>query len=251
MPDPTATRRPPHPALTEYYTSEGDRRAFVSTLFDGAAEHYDRVCGVMSLGSGQWYRHRALQHAGLVPGMKLLDVATGTGLVARAAVRILSEPGAVTGVDPSAGMLRQARRVHAGPLVQGRMEDLPFRAERFDLVTIGYALRHTADLDVTFRECLRVLKPGGRLLVIEISRAPSSKTRGAIRFYFTRVLPFVMKLSTRSRHVDVLMRYYWDTIAACIPPEAILDTLRASGFATVERHVLGGVFSEYVATKAS
>lgn len=244
-----ATRRAPHPELTEYYSSEGGRRAFVNTLFDGAADHYDRVCRLMSFGSGQWYRRRALQRAGLAPGMRLLDVATGTGLVARAAMPILSEPDAVIGVDPSAGMLRQARRVHAGPLVQGRMEDLPFRAERFDFVTIGYALRHAADLDVTFRECLRVLKPRGCLLVIEISRAPSSGTRGALRFYFTRILPLVMKLSTRNRHAHVLMRYYWDTIAACVPPEAILDSLRSSGFVSVERFVLGGVFSEYVARR--
>lgn len=250
MADPPAPRRPPHPALTEYYSSDRDRQAFVSSLFDGASDHYDRVCRLMSFGSGQWYRHHALRNAGLQPGMTLLDVATGTGLVARAAARILSKPDAVVGVDPSAGMLRRARRVHTGPLVQGHMEDLPFRAERFDFLAIGYALRHAADLDVTFRECLRVLKPGGRLLVLEISRAPSSGTRGAIRFYFTRVLPLVMRLSTRNRHAHVLMRYYWDTIAACVPPETIIDALRSSGFVAVERRVIGGFLSEYVAAKA-
>lgn len=251
MPGSPGTGRAPHPELTEYYSSEGGgRRAFVSTLFDGAADHYDRVCRLMSFGSGQWYRQRALERAGLAPGMRLLDVATGTGLVARAAMPILSEPRAVIGVDPSAGMLRQARRMHSGPLVQGRMEDLPFAAEHFDFVTIGYALRHAADLDVTFRECLRVLKPGGRLLIIEISRASSSGTRNLFRVYFTWILPLIMKLSTRNRYAPVLMRYYWDTIAACVPPEAILDSLRSSGFVSVDRFVLGGVFSEYVARKA-
>jgi demethylmenaquinone methyltransferase/2-methoxy-6-polyprenyl-1,4-benzoquinol methylase len=250
MPETVTTRRPPHPPLNEYYRSDGDRPAFVTTLFDGAAGHYDRICGLMSFGSGQWYRRRALQRAGLRPGMRLLDLATGTGLVARAAASILSDPGAVTGLDPSAGMLRQARGAHAGPLVQGRMEDLPFRAERFDFLTIGFALRHAADLDVTFRECRRVLKPGGRLLVLEISRAPSSPARGVLRFYFTSVLPLIVKLSTRNRHTHLLLRYYWATIATCVPPDVILDTLRSTGFVDVQRHVLAGFFSEYLATKA-
>jgi demethylmenaquinone methyltransferase/2-methoxy-6-polyprenyl-1,4-benzoquinol methylase len=183
--------------------------------------------------------------------MKLLDVATGTGLVARAAARIVSAPGAVTGIDASAGMLRQASGTRAGPLVQGHMETLPFRAQSFDFVTIGYALRHAADLGLAFRECRRVLKPRGRLLVLEISRAPSWGARGAMRFYFTRVLPLVMKLSTRNRHVHVLTRYYWDTIAACVPPDVIVDTLGSSGFVGVRRHVLGGVLSEYLAERAS
>ena len=249
MPEPVGARKAPHPALKEYYRSDGDRRAFVTTLFDGAAKHYDRVCDLMSFGSGRWYRHRALERAGLRPGMKLLDVATGTGLVARAAARVLSEPGAVIGIDPSVGMLRQARQTHSGPLVQGQMEELPFRAERFDFLTIGYALRHAADLDITFRECLRVLKPGGRLLVLEISRAPSSGTRGLMRFYFAQLLPLIMRLSTRNRHTHILMRYYWDTIAACVPPEVIIEALRAAGFVSVDRHVLHGFLSEYVAHK--
>ena len=241
----------PHPVLKQYYRSDGDRQSFVTELFDGAARHYDRVCRLMSLGSGQWYRRRTLQVVGLRPGMKLLDVATGTGLVARSAMRILREPRAVVGLDPSAGMLREARKALSGPLVQGRMETLPFRAERFDVLTIGYALRHAADLEVSFHECLRVLKPGGRLLILEISRAPSAGRQGVLRFYFTQVLPLIMRLSTRNRHAQVLTRYYWDTIATCVPPDVILESLRRSGFVDVERRVFGGFLSEYLAVKAA
>jgi demethylmenaquinone methyltransferase / 2-methoxy-6-polyprenyl-1,4-benzoquinol methylase len=242
--------RVPHPVLSRYYKDQDDRHPFVIALFDGAASHYDRVCGLMSLGSGQWYRRWALERVGLRTGMTLLDVATGTGLVARAALDIVREPGAVVGLDPSAGMLREARKRFAGELVQGQMEDLPFRTDRFDVMTIGYALRHAADLDIAFAECLRVLKPGGRLLILEISQAPSTISRRLIRFHLTRVLPWVMRLSTRNRHAHMLTRYYWDTIATCVPPETILESLRRTGFVSGHRRVFGGFLSEYTAVKA-
>lgn len=239
----------PHPVLERYYAGEAERQRFVVALFDGAARHYDEVCRLMSLGSGQWYRRRALERAGLRPGMRLLDVATGTGLVARSAARILGDARAVVGLDPSGGMLREARKRLAAPLVQGRGEHLPFASERFDLVTLGYALRHVTELEVAFRECLRVLRPGGRLLVLEISSAPSAARRGALRLYLTQVLPLVMALRTRNRHARMLTRYYWDTIAACVPPATILDALREVGFADPTRHVVAGTFSEYLATR--
>jgi demethylmenaquinone methyltransferase/2-methoxy-6-polyprenyl-1,4-benzoquinol methylase len=152
----------------------------------------------------------------------------------------------VVGVDPSTGMLREARRRFAGPLVQGRAEALPFADARFDLLSVGYALRHVPDLEDAFRECLRVLKPGGRLLVLELSRAPSPAGRALLRLYFTQVVPLVMRLRTPNPHARTLMRYYWDTIAACVPPDVILDALRRSGFAEVSHRVFGGVVSEYV-----
>ena len=78
--------------LTQYYRSERDRASFITTLFDGAARHYDWVGHLLAFGSGPYYRRRTLAHAGLRPPMKLLDVATGTGQVARAATRILGDP---------------------------------------------------------------------------------------------------------------------------------------------------------------
>jgi demethylmenaquinone methyltransferase/2-methoxy-6-polyprenyl-1,4-benzoquinol methylase len=239
----------PHPVLKQYYESDRERQSFVTALFDGAARHYDRVCALMSLGSGQWYRREALRRAGLRPGMRLLDVATGTGLVARAAMAVLGAPRAAIGIDPSGGMLGQARRRLSAPLVQGLVEELPFEDDRFDVLSIGYALRHVADLEVALRECYRVLRPGGRLLILEMSRAPSATRRWAIRVYFRQVLPAIMWLSTRSPHATILTRYYWDTINACVPPETIVDVLRRSGFVDVDRRVFFGFLSEYVAVK--
>jgi demethylmenaquinone methyltransferase / 2-methoxy-6-polyprenyl-1,4-benzoquinol methylase len=235
----------PHPPLSRYYRQPDERPAFLRDLFDGAAGYYDRLCGVMSFGSGQWYRGWVLRRAGLRPGMTLLDVATGTGLVARAAVPIVQTPNGVVGVDPSAGMLREARRGFTGPLAQGRIEGLPFGDGLFDFVTIGYALRHAADLDIAFRECLRVLRPGGRLVILEISRPPAPVMRTAMRLYLTRVLPLLM----RAGHARLLMQYYWETIDTCVPAERIMEVLQQAGFVDLRRTVWGMVQSEYIATK--
>jgi demethylmenaquinone methyltransferase/2-methoxy-6-polyprenyl-1,4-benzoquinol methylase len=238
-------RAAPHPVLRQYYRSEGERPSFVRTLFDRTAAHYDRVCGLGSLGSGRFYRRWVLVRSGLRAGMKLLDVATGTGLVARAATRILREPGAVVGLDPSRGMLREARKTLTIPLVQGTVEELPFESDRFDFLSMGYALRHVADLGVAFRECLRVLRPGGRVLILEITSPRSPAGQRFFRAYFARILPRMTRIGTGSVEAELLMKYHWDTIAACVPPDTILDVMRASGFVDVERSVRGAFLSEY------
>lgn len=240
---------PPHPVLKNYYASPADRQPFVGALFDGAARHYNRIGQMLDLGSGAWYRRWTLRRAGLRPGMRLLDVATGTGLVAQGAARILGKPGGVIGVDPSRGMLREAQKVLSGPVVQGRAEALPFHDGLFDMLSMGFALRHVADLEVAFREYCRVLKPGGRVLLLEVSRPPSPVVRGLLRVYLKHVLPLMARIRTRSEPAQLLMKYYWDTIDRCVPPETILEVLRRSGFIDVDRHVFFGFLSEYSATK--
>jgi demethylmenaquinone methyltransferase/2-methoxy-6-polyprenyl-1,4-benzoquinol methylase len=244
-----STATPPHPVLDRYYRRERDRDSFVATLFDGAAKYYDRVGHVLALGSGPSYRRGALARAGLRRGMKLLDVATGTGQVARAAARILGDPGAVVGLDPSAGMLREARRVHPGPLVRARAEEMPLRDDLFDMLSMGFALRHVATLETAFAEYRRVLKPGGRLLLLEVSRPRSAVTRWAMRVYLQEVMPRLIRVATRNPHAPLLMEYYWDTIAECVPHATILAALRQTGFVDVEHRMIGGCFSEYLARK--
>jgi demethylmenaquinone methyltransferase/2-methoxy-6-polyprenyl-1,4-benzoquinol methylase len=235
----------PHPTLDRYYRRDADREAFVQDLFDRGARHYDTVSGVMALGSGLWYRRDALRRAGLVPGMKVLDVAMGTGLVARAAVQILGDRRAVVGLDPSAGMLREARRRAGVPAVLGLGERLPFAAGAFDMVTMGYALRHVAALDATFGEYARVLRPGGRVLLLEITRPSSAVVYRLLRFYLGGLVPRVTRLATRSADAERMMRYYWDTIASCVPPAAVLAALHAAGFQATARQGMGGLLTEY------
>jgi demethylmenaquinone methyltransferase/2-methoxy-6-polyprenyl-1,4-benzoquinol methylase len=239
----------PHPVLSRYYARESDRQPFVAALFDGAARHYDLACGLMSLGLGRPYRRWALARAGLARGMRLLDVAAGTGLVARSAVDILGDPRAVVALDPSRAMLRRAQRAMAAPPVQGTAEQLPFPDGAFDFVSMGYALRHVADLGVAFRECLRVLKPGGRLLVLEISRPPSPLGRRLLRLHLQRVLPLVLRVGTRSPHARLLTTYYWDTIAQCVAPGVIVEALRGAGFADARVEVRLGCFAEYLGSR--
>src|SRR5262245_42125594 len=188
----------PHPTLPAYFRDERERRTLVDHLFDVSAAHYDTVIAAMSFGSGRWYRREALKRAGLSPGMDVLDLATGTGIVAKAAATLTSAD-RVTGIDPSQGMLEQARKVAPLRYVRSLAEHLPFKDASFDLLSMGYALRHMADLRTTFAEAHRVLRPGGRLLLLEITRPRSRAGLAATRLYLGTVVPVLTGALTRSR----------------------------------------------------
>jgi demethylmenaquinone methyltransferase/2-methoxy-6-polyprenyl-1,4-benzoquinol methylase len=239
---------PPHPPLDLHYKNEADRPRFVSELFDAGAPYYETICKIMSFGSGGWYRGEALRSAGLSEGMRVLDVATGTGLVLRSAVAIGGPQGFVVGLDPSAGMLRECRRRSAVPLVRGLGEQLPFQDGIFDLVSMGYGLRHVADLGAVFAEYRRVLKPRGRVLALELTQPTSSVGRWFNRLCMGTLLPGVAYHATGRASARRMMDYFWDTIENCVPPDVILGAIRDAGFTDVTRAITGGVLSEYRGT---
>ena len=226
----------------------GERRRYVAELFDASATHYDKICRVTSFGSGQSYRREALERAGLEPGMRVLDVATGTGLLAREAAGVVGHSGLVVGVDPSAGMAREARQI-GQRVVRGLGEALPVMSGGFDFLCMGYGLRHVESLEAAFADCLRVLAPGGRLVILEITQPTSALGGWLTRQYFQRVVPLITHWLTRSSNSERLMRYYWDTIVGFVPPAAVAHALSESGFIDVERRVVRGIFSEYVGRK--
>ena len=240
----------PHPPLTRHYASADGKPAFVRGLFDAGAAHYDAVVDWGFLRTGSRYRRWALRRLGLKPGNTLLDVACGTGLVAAEAASILGGAQDITCLDPSEGMLAVARSRLKATFVVGRAEQMPFPDNSFDFVTMGYALRHVTSLEETFGEFRRVLKPGGRLLVLEVTKPSAPVGAFLFRLYFGRIYPFFTRLFTRSRAAGEMIVYFWETMDACVPPEKVLEALRASGLTEVGRVKQLGFFSEYVAAKA-
>lgn len=244
-----APLRAPHAPLTEYYDREEDRRDWVRESFDGSARDYDRIERLIGLGSGSWYRGEALRRAGLRAGMRLLDVGIGTGLVTCEAARIVGDARLIAGVDPSPGMLNNARVPAGVRLVRGRAEKLPFPTGHFDFVSMGYALRHIADLSVAFAEGSRVLRPGGMFCILEITPPENALHRMLLKAYMRGVVPWLAKISSRSPKTAELWKYYWDTIEACATAETVQQSLRGAGFCNVDRYLSLGMFSEYRASK--
>lgn len=239
----------PHEPIPGRYRSPLDKPGYVEGLFRRGASHYERVIRLGFLGTGDAYRRRALKLAGLGPGMRALDVACGTGPVTRAALEIVGEEGGVIGVDPNEGMLAEARRSIDTNFLEAGAEDLPVGDDEFDFLSMGFALRHVGSLDRTFTEFRRVLRPGGRLCVLEISRPRSRAGLVASKLYFRDVIPAFSKLVTGSEDAREMMSYYWETIDACVPPENILAAIEAAGFRDVERRIELGIFSAYQARK--
>lgn len=249
---PTATQPlAPHPVLADYYPDESKRRARVDQMFDDSSEHYDWICNVMSFGSGLWYRRQALVRTGVKQGMKVLDVGAGTGAVSLLAQEIVGENGFVVALDPSKGMLGEARKLGVNRVTMGLGESLPFPDNSFDVLTMSYALRHVADLHQAFVEYSRVLKPGGKILLLEISRPESAWKIRLLKAYMKGIVPLATRIFRRSANAQELMRYYWDTIEHCVPPGTIVEALDEAGLENAKRHVVMGIFSEYSGMKRS
>lgn len=242
MPEPIA----PHPTLHRYYATDAERPEALNELFDAGAPFYERICSIMSLGSGEMYRRDALKSVGAEKGKRILDVATGTGVVLRSAYALSG--GHAVGLDPSMEMLRQNRKTCAAPLLRAFGERLPVADASFDIISMGYALRHVADLRLLFVEYARVLKPGGRLLIMEITQPQSRLGRWLTKLYLRTIVPAIAQFTTGAAAARKMMNYFWATIETCVPPDVILSAMREAGFTDAKRVVKGGILSEYVGT---
>ncbi|MFC7543321.1 class I SAM-dependent methyltransferase [Siccirubricoccus deserti] len=245
----TASRAsaPPHAPLLDYYATPQEHSGFVRDLFNRTARSYDGINTVFALGSGRWYRRRALRRGGLRPGARYLDVAIGTGLVAREAAAILGDTSGMIGLDLSEGMMAVARQSLPISMVQARAEELPFADASFDFISMGYALRHVDDLGRLFAQQRRVLRPGGRLLLLEIAPPASRMGQRLVKAYLGSVVPLLSRLAGSGS--DTLMRYYWDTIEGCVPPRDILWHLQQAGLSDIHCDIDIGIMRAYSAQR--
>lgn len=180
--------------------SEGNRVApeRIRDMFDTISGVYDPMNTLISGFQEPRWRARAIRAATLRPGMHALDVATGTGKVAHGLWRAVQPGGEVTGIDFAHGMLEVARRRYADTgglcFVQGDALDLPVEDGSFDAATIAFGMRNLADYRAGFAEMRRAVRPGGRVVCLEIAR-PTRRIARAAQAWFDRVVPLIGRVA--------------------------------------------------------
>jgi demethylmenaquinone methyltransferase/2-methoxy-6-polyprenyl-1,4-benzoquinol methylase len=165
----------------------------VRVMFDRIAGVYDRMNSLMTAGMHHRWRARAADRAGAAPGRRALDVATGTGDLA---IALASRGARVTGLDFSEGMLELARDKEPGiEWVQGNALELPYGDGEFDAVTVGFGARNFADLDRGLSEMTRVTRPGGHVVILEITSPERPPLSWFFGLWFDRVIPALGRLA--------------------------------------------------------
>jgi demethylmenaquinone methyltransferase/2-methoxy-6-polyprenyl-1,4-benzoquinol methylase len=212
-------------------------------MFDAIASRYELVNKFMTFGLDARWRRRAVSDLRLPAKSVVLDIAAGTGDFTRELER---QGLSAVATDLSYGMLHAGREMPER--VQADAASLPFRNASFDGVTCGYALRNFTDLAATFDEMARVLRPGGRLSLLEVAEPRSGLWRAGFRFWFRRVVPFIGSLLS-----DRAAYHYLPRSTAYLPEsDEIARMLNRAGFAAVNhRRVMGGLSQQFVATRTS
>ena len=213
----------------------GDKAQTVRRVFDSVAERYDVMNDLMSLGLHRAWKATAVAVARPRPGERVLDIATGSGDLALSLSRKVSPGGEVWITDVNRRMLERGRdrlldRGLALPAVQCDAERLPFPAEHFDCVTVGFGLRNMTRKEAALAEMARVLKPGGRLVVLEFSKVWKPLER-AYDWYSFKVLPW---LGDKAAGDADAYRYLAESIRVHPDQAALAEMLRGAGLSYVE-----------------
>jgi demethylmenaquinone methyltransferase/2-methoxy-6-polyprenyl-1,4-benzoquinol methylase len=220
----------------------------VRAMFDRIAGFYDFMNSVMTAGLHHRWRARAADLAAVGPGARALDVATGTGDLAVELARRVGADGEVVGSDFSEEMLALARR--KAPELRfewGNALDLPYPDDGFDAATVGFGARNFSDLDAGLREMARVVRPGGRVVVLEITTPRRPPLSTFYRVWFDRVVPQLGRLTGES----VAYSYLPSSVRRFPAPEGLAASMAGAGLADI-RWILtaGGIIAIHVGTKA-
>ena len=200
-------------------------------MFDRVARRYDLVNTVLSGGTDTGWRRRAARATGLVSGGSALDVACGSGKLTARLAQIAGGGGRVVGLDFSPKMLEVARREHPGiEFIEGDALNLPFDDASFDASTVGFGLRNLANPVRGLSEMLRVVRPGGRAVVLEFVRPPKGPVGSAYRLYLRNVLPAIGGALSGQPSA---YRYLSDTVDSYRTPDELRAMALAAGWTLV------------------
>ena len=214
-----------------------EKRKAVQAMFDTIAPRYDLVNRVMTFRMDVGWRRRTVRDLGLAPGSIVIDLASGTGDLCHDLVRASLRPVAV---DLSLGMLQHA--THGHPRVQGDALTLPFATGSVDGAACGFALRNFVALPPVLGELARVIRPGGRIALLDVSVPANRLLRVGHGVYFGRVVPLIGGLLSDGD----AYRYLPKSVAYLPAPAELLAMVRAAGFTTVERTQLSTGISQLI-----
>jgi len=200
----------------------------VSKMFDGVANRYDFLNDLLSLGRTKAWRKVVTSIIGPKPGLKILDIAAGTG----SSTRPLVDAGAdVVALDFSAGMIEIGRKRHKDiKFVQGDALNLPFEENVFDVTTISFGLRNTSNIDSALKDSLRVTKSGGKIVIAEFSHPSNSIFRFIYLNYLMKAIPIISKKISKNPDAYV---YLAESIRAWPNQEGLASKMRDAGWKSV------------------
>lgn len=232
--------------------TQADKSERVRRMFDAIAPTYERVNTLFSGGRDRWWRRRTVEIAGVQRSDAVLDIACGTGDLLRAFGAGAVMPSRLTGADFSLGMLRHAVNSNA-PTASWLQADglaLPFASESFDITSCAFGVRNFQDLDVGLKEMHRVLRPGGRAVILEFTRPANRLVRLVHEFYSARLMPLGARMLSRDR--TGAYSYLPKSVVSFVDASAMCGRLKAAGFArTTATPLTFGVVTVYRADKVA
>lgn len=235
------------------YRSDDSKKQQVGQMFDRIAPSYDTLNRVLSLGVDQYWRRVMIRSLSDIPHEAVLDLATGTGDVAIMTARKL-RPHSIIAMDIATKMLDigKVKAVYAKledviDFEQGDAEHIEYPDNTFDVITVAFGVRNFENTELGLKECHRVLKPGGRLSILEFSTPRTFPFRNIYQFYFRHILPRIGKLTSQD---DQAYRYLFNSVQVFPEGQAFLSLLEQAGFSTFkERRLTFGICTLYSAEK--
>jgi demethylmenaquinone methyltransferase/2-methoxy-6-polyprenyl-1,4-benzoquinol methylase len=237
-----------------YGNENASKKQEVATMFNNISAKYDFLNHFLSLGIDRLWRKRAIRELKLLKPKRILDIATGTGDFALEALKI--NPQNVIGVDISEGMLKvgmekmKSKQVdHIISLRLGDSENLPFESNVFDAITVGFGVRNFENLNKGLSEMLRVLKPGGKVVVLEFSKPRVFPVKQLFGFYSRVFIPFFGKLFSKDKRA---YSYLPESVKVFPEGQDFLNILNEVGYSDVSSiRLSGGIATIYLGTKVN
>jgi demethylmenaquinone methyltransferase/2-methoxy-6-polyprenyl-1,4-benzoquinol methylase len=236
-----------------YSPEQGSKKEQVADMFNNISKTYDFLNHFMSLGIDIIWRKKAINELKKDQPKLILDVATGTGDFAFEALTILN-PDKIVGVDISPGMLDIAKQKiakrnlgHKFEVKLGDSEKLPFEADEFDAVTVAYGVRNFENLEQGLADINRVLKPGGKAVVLEFSKPKAFPIKHLYQFYFNYITPGIGKLFSKDSRA---YSYLPESVAAFPDGNSFITVMHKAGFKNTKcRPLAFGICSIYTGVK--